>query len=35
MLSSTDNFCLSSTELSERLDVSRTYITRACDSLEK
>ncbi|EOM2413362.1 MarR family transcriptional regulator, partial [Escherichia coli] len=35
LLSSTDNFCLSSTELSERLDVSRTYITRACDSLEK
>ncbi|EEZ4795636.1 MarR family transcriptional regulator [Escherichia coli] len=35
LLSSADNFCLSSTELSERLDVSRTYITRACDSLEK
>ncbi|WP_251005033.1 MarR family transcriptional regulator [Escherichia coli] len=35
LLSSADNFCLSSTELSERLDVSRTYITRTCDSLEK
>ncbi|ENU0507278.1 MarR family transcriptional regulator [Escherichia coli] len=35
LLSSADNFGLSSTELSERLDISRTYITRACDSLEK
>ncbi|EGY9052461.1 MarR family transcriptional regulator, partial [Escherichia coli] len=32
---SVDGFCLSPTELSERLDVSKTNITRACDSLEK
>ncbi|EOL7603970.1 MarR family transcriptional regulator [Escherichia coli] len=35
LLSSADNFCLSPTELSEKLDVSRTNITRVCDSLEK
>ncbi|EFH6452340.1 TPA: MarR family transcriptional regulator, partial [Escherichia coli] len=35
LLSSVDGFCLSPTELSERLDVSKTNITRACDSLEK
>lgn len=35
LLSSADNFCLSPTELSDKLDVSRTNITRVCDSLEK
>ncbi|AIZ89409.1 MarR family transcriptional regulator [Escherichia coli] len=35
LLSSADNFCLSPTELSEKLDISRTNITRVCDSLEK
>ncbi len=35
LLSGADNFCLSPTELSERLCVSKTNITRLSDSLEK
>ncbi|ENW8861700.1 TPA: MarR family transcriptional regulator [Escherichia coli] len=35
LLSSADNFFLSPTELSEKLDISRTNITRVFDSLEK